>query len=192
MITDRFFGKQGAFATDLAARTENEGSKAVWAQRSGTLPRPWLNPQVTEIHPGYTVQHEHWQINSCDVPHAQPWLDCMAYRIENKSGSFVYCGDSGSCTEPEELIRHTNVLLHWLYRLSSETSSDFITRKSPPADDIAKMAERAKVGKLLFTHLRPHMNTPQHHKDILHNARTQYKGHVSIAEDLDVINLAEA
>lgn len=42
---------------------------------------------------------------------------------------------------------------------------------------------------MLFTHLRPHMDTEQHHSDILASARNHFTGSISIAEDIDVITL---
>lgn len=113
----------------------------------------------------------------------------MAFRIQTQASSFVYCGDSGYCKELEALAANADVLLHWLYRLTSETSSDYITKKSPASADIAKMATKANVAKLLFTHLRPQMDTQQCHQDIVDEARECFSGDVAIAEDLDVITL---
>lgn len=151
-ITGKLFGRDGVFATDLTARTENEGSKAVWLARGGTLPRPWPAPKVTNVMPGFSASGDGWILQSCEVPHAQPYLDCMAFRIETPSGVFVYSGDAGPCAELEQLSQGADVLVHWCYRLAHETASAYIAARSPAPADIAAIAQRAGVKTLVVTY----------------------------------------
>jgi ribonuclease Z len=54
-ITDRFIGEHGAFALDIAARTESPASLAVYAARGGQGARPRPAPELNEIAPGDAV-----------------------------------------------------------------------------------------------------------------------------------------
>jgi len=102
-ITDKLFGPEGVFAHDLRTRTELAPSQMVWLSRGGELPRPWPTPEVTEIRPGFSLDRRGLRVLSREVPHAQPVLDCMAFRVEAGQGSLVYSGDAGLCDGLERL-----------------------------------------------------------------------------------------
>lgn len=188
-ITEKLFGREGVFATDLIARTENKGSQEVWVARGGTLPRPWPAPDLTEITPGFSYRGDGWDLTSCEVPHAQPHLDCMAFRIATAETSFVYSGDTGPSEELETLAAGADLLLHWCYRLSHETANAFIAAKSAPPPEIAKMADRIGVKRLLLTHFRVHMDTDEIHSQVLAELKANFSGPSEIAEDLMEIEL---
>ena len=188
-ITEKLFGKEGVFATDLTARCEFEGSQEVWMARGGAIPRPWPKPQVTQIQPGFSYQAENWTLSTCIAPHAQPYLDCMAFRIETADKSFVYSGDSALCEPVEALCDKADLLIHWCYRLSYETDFPTVTEFSPCAGEIAEMAERAGIKQVLLSHIRKHMDEADHHKSMLAEAKAHFSGRIDIAEDLMTIIL---
>jgi len=188
-ITEKLFGKDGVFATDLTARCEFEGSQEVWMARGGAIPRPWPKPQVTQIQPGFTYETENWMLSTCNAPHAQPYLECMAFRIETPNKSFVYSGDSALCAPVEALCDKADLLIHWCYRLSHETDFPTVTDFSPCAGEIAAMAERAGIKQVLLSHIRKHMDEADHHKSMLAEAKAQFSGKIAIAEDLMTIIL---
>ncbi len=184
-ITERYFGREGALAHDLRARTELGPSKEVWQARGGTLPRPWPAPVVTEITPGFAHDGEGWRLTSCEVPHAQPWLTCMAFRIETAAGVFVYSGDAGLDSDFEAFCQGADLLIHWCYRLDSAPVSEEMAALSPSPEDIAAMAQRAGVKDLILTHIRRGHDTDDIRKDALARA-SQAHTSVSIAEDQNV------
>lgn len=188
-ITDKLFGRDGVLATDLRARTEFSGSQEVWRARGGTLPRPWPEPAITEIAPGFTFEGNGWRLSSCTAPHAQPYLDCMAFRIDTERASFVYTGDTGLCDEVEALCRNADLVLHWCYRLREETDFPTVMEFSPHAGEIAAMEQRAQVKHLLLTHIRAHMDQDHHHAAMLADASAAFDGEVGIAEDLLRVSL---
>ncbi|MEO0402720.1 MAG: MBL fold metallo-hydrolase [Pseudomonadota bacterium] len=181
-ITARLFGEQGVFAHDLAARTEVPQSKEVWVSRGGTLPRPWPHPQITEITADHVADHradhmaglgaghgaghgadhgldqEGWHIAACEVPHAQPYLDCFAFRVTAQGRTFVYSGDAGPSDALDALAQGADLLLHWCYRLDSDTASAEMQALSPSPQQIVDMAERAGVPRVILTHFRRHMD----------------------------------
>lgn len=187
-ITDGFFGKTGVLAHDLRARTELGPSKDVWRARGGTLPRPWPAPDVTEIAPGFEYQGQGWRLRTCEVPHAQPFLICMAFRLETDAGVFVYSGDAGLTGAFEDFCAGADLLIHWCYRLDSADVPEAFAALSPAPIDIAAMASRAGAKRLVLTHIRRGHDTPDIHADALSRAGAAHPD-VSITEDLTVYEI---
>ncbi|MDD9910056.1 MAG: MBL fold metallo-hydrolase [Ahrensia sp.] len=189
-ITEKLFGRHGVFATDLIARTENPGSQEVWEERGGVLPRPWPEPHVVEIEPGHRIDAGLWCLSSCNAPHAQPQLTCMAFRLDTADASFVYTGDTALCDDVETLARGADLLIHWCYRMVGDEAHPFIRSMSPDAVEIAQLAGRCRVKQLLLTHLRTAMDDATSRDKMLYHMRAHFSGKADIAEDLMVIDLA--
>lgn len=183
-ITEGYFGPDGVLSTDLRARTELPASQQVWTSRGGILPRPWPAPEVVEIEPGFTISGEDWQLASCSVPHAQPFLTCMGFSVEAAGKKFVYSGDAGICDDLTALTRNADLLLHWCYRLSIDTIHPAIADKSPSPALIARMAANAGVKRLVITHFRVHMDSPESCQSALRDLAEHFPGRAEIAEDL--------
>lgn len=189
-ITEKYFGKEGVLAHDLVARTELKGSQEVWLARGGTLPRPWPAPEVTEIDPGFAYEGDGWRLASCEVPHAQPYLTCMAFSVEAEGKKFVYSGDAGPTDAFEAFITDADLLLHWCYRLSDEGDvSGFYRSVAPTPGEIAAMAERQNVKRLALSHFRVHMDAPEKHEHALRELAEAFNGPASIVEDLDTFEV---
>jgi len=188
-ITKKLFGEDGVFAHDLIARTENQGSQEVWLERGGTLPRPWPQPEITEIEPGFTFAGNGWALSSCSVPHAQPHLTCMAFRIDAGEKSFVYSGDAALCDELEELAQNADLLIHWCYRLAGDETNTYIRKLSPDPIEIAQLATRCNVKQLLLTHFRTSFDTPEMHEKVMQELAENFDGRAGVAEDLMVVEL---
>ncbi len=185
-ITKRFFGPDGALAYDLVARTELQGSQEVWLARGGRLPRPWPAPEVVEIEAGFSMVERGWEISSCAVPHAQPYLTCMAYALVAEGKKFVYSGDAGMSDTFAAFSQDADLLLHWCYRLSDQTDvSDFYKSTAPTPPEIAEMAARQSVKRLVLTHFRKHMDDPEKMQTALQQMQRACAAPCVIAEDLD-------
>ena len=188
-ISQGYFGKDGVLSHDLNARTGLRQSQEVWKARGGSLPRPWIEPRVTEIGPGFVHSESGWTLRSCEVPHAQPLLDCMAYAIECGGRKIVYSGDAGLCPQLAAMAQGADLLIHWCYRLSIDNTPDSIARLSPPPREIAAMAESAGVKKLILSHFRTAMDRPGGHESAMEDLAAQFSGTAAIAEDLDVYEI---
>ena len=159
--------------------------------RGGTLPRPWPAPEVVEISPGFGFEGEGWSLASCSVPHAQPFLACMAFSVVSEGIKFVYSGDAGLADDLEALAKDADLLLHWCYRLSDETDvSQFMREAAPTPPEIAAMAERVGVRRLVLTHFRVGMDEPERHAKALEELDKVFCGPSRIAEDLDTYTIA--
>lgn len=188
-ITKGYFGPDGVLAHDLRARTEFAPSQEVWTARGGTLPRPWPAPIVQEITPGFRYEGTGWRLSSCEVPHAQPHLACMAFRLECGGNSLVYSGDAGRCDALETLAQDADLLIHWCYRLDGESADPVMERLSPTPSEIADMAARVGVKRLVLSHFRTHMDAEGCHEAALAAMAERFDGPASIAEDLDSFTL---
>ena len=188
-ITDGYFGPNGVLAHDLRARTELLPSQEVWKARGGTLPRPWPAPEIVEIAPGDRFRANGWSLFSCEVPHAQPALQCLAFAVEAEGKKFVYSGDAGMCEDLKAMCSDADLLLHWCYRLDGEEAHPLMIPLTPTPSQIAQMAKTAGVKRLLLTHFRVHMDSPENHAAALEAMRSVNDGDCSIVEDLDVFDL---
>ena len=188
-ITEGYFGRDGVLSADLYARTELEPSQAVWLARGGTLPRAWPAPDVVEIKPGFSFQGNGWELKSCEVPHAQPAFDCMAFSVEAGGKKFVYSGDAAICDDLELLATDADLLLHWCYRLSGEEVHPALADMSPTPSDIARMASRARVRRLLISHFRIHMDSEEGHMSARSDLKAGFNGPSGIVEDLQVYDI---
>lgn len=188
-ITAGYFGRDGVLAHDLKARTELPQSQEVWVARGGTLPRPWPKPEVKEIKPGDTIKGNEWEIKSCSVPHAQPFLICMAFAMTHKNKKFVYSGDAGLCEELEKLAKNADLLLHWCYRQEGDKVTKNMEKITPTPKEIAKMAKRIKARQLILTHFRKHMDQPKKFKQSIITASKTFGKKVTVAEDRQKIKI---
>ncbi|MCG6902343.1 MAG: MBL fold metallo-hydrolase [Rhodobacter sp.] len=184
-ITEGYFGPDGVLSHDLRARTEFLPSQEVWKARGGTLPRPWPAPQVTEIPPDFTFSGTDWSLTTCEVPHAQPKLQCMGFALESEGRKFVYSGDAGICKGLTRLAADADLLLHWCYRLDGEAAHPMTLPLTPTPTEIARMARDAGAKRLLLTHFRIHMDAPDRHAEALAAMHAAFGKACAIAEDLD-------
>ena len=191
-VHDRYFGANGALAFDIEARVGNPGSQQVWVERGGDLPRPGPAVALTEIDATWSYETQDWRITCCEVPHAQPHLLCLAFRIDclTTGKSFVYSGDAARTEDLINLASGADLLLHWCYRLDGEQEGSFIARLSPSPSEIGQIAAEARVKRLALTHLRTRSDDDNRHAEILEHAASTFTGSIDIAEDLAVIELS--
>ena len=128
------------------------------------------------------------KIQSCLVPHAEPFLKCLAFRFDYK-GNLCIFRDAGLCDELSTLCKGSDLLIHWCYRMSYETKFKKVTEKSPSAKDIAKMAENNGVQKLFLTHMRAHMDKEENQIKMKEELKNNFSGISGIAKDLMVLKL---
>ncbi|MCJ7874695.1 MBL fold metallo-hydrolase [Phaeobacter sp. J2-8] len=188
-VSDRLFGSEGALFADLTARTEHAPSKEIWVERGGTLPRAWPAPDITEIAPGFEMPGDGWHLRSVEVPHAQPFLTCMGFRVDTPYASFVYSGDSGPCDALTTLAEGADVLVHMCFNLSQEARGPEWVAGSSGHLEIARTARDAGIRRVVLTHLRPHMDAPGVHQRIVSEMAEVFPGDIVIGEDLMVLEL---
>ena len=108
-MTNQLFGPDGVYGPDIRARVEHRSSLEA---RGGTLRRQRPAPRVTEIHAGSVIDGNGWKITVGHAQHVQPYLECLAFRLDSKEGSICYTGDSGATDTIVELAKGCDILIH--------------------------------------------------------------------------------
>ena len=94
-MTDLLFSPEGVYGPDIEARTRHRCSLDVYEARGGAGERARPDPEVREVGPGDVVEGKGWRVTVGEGWHFQPYLQCLAYRIDTDAGSICYSGDSG-------------------------------------------------------------------------------------------------
>lgn len=92
-FVDRLFGPDGAFKSDLAARTGHPESIEVYRARGGLGKRALPQTEVTEIKSGDEISGAAWRLKFFAVPHGQPYLACYGVRLESHGRIVSYTSD---------------------------------------------------------------------------------------------------
>jgi ribonuclease Z len=189
-MTEQLFGEDGVYGVDLAARIKHQSSLDVFVARGGALPRLRPAPIVTEVHPGSVVTGDGWSLTVGHANHVQPYLECLAFRLDTPDGSVCYSGDSGPCEELVELARGCDVLIHMNHHFSGTEPSPEYRAACGNHRDNAVIARRAGVRTLVLTHLLAQIDRPGVRERIVHEIQQEFAGQVIWGEDLMRLTLA--
>lgn len=183
-MTELLFAEDGVFGPDIRARIHHPSSLDVFRERGGEGERSGPSPRVREVHAGDVVGGEGWRVTVGHAVHVQPYLECLAYRIDAEEGSLCYAGDSGPCEDIVELARGCDVLIHMNNHLGGAEVSPSFREACGSHVDNASAARRAGVGTLVLTHLRPALDAPEVQERIRREIAEEYEGRVVFGEDL--------
>ena len=189
-MTRLLFSREGAFAPDLRARTEHKLSLDIYEERGGRLPRAWPAPEVHEIASTEVVKGGNWAVTTTSAIHAQPQLQCYAYRLDCDEGSFVYSGDSGPSRRIAELARGCDVLVHMCAYETGTELSDVHARTCCGHRELAAIAAEAGVKTLVLSHFNTKMTRPDNRARILEEMAAVYPGRIIWGEDLMTLTVA--
>ena len=190
-MTELLFSREGVFGPDLAARTELKLSQDIYEARGGVLPRAWPAPVVTELRSGDSAEDNGWKVRAVSVPHAQPVLVCLAYRLDTSEGSFCYSGDCGPNEPLVELARECDVLVYMTHYLSGTELSPELARTCGGHLEVAKAGQDARVKNLVVSHTTEQMDVPGVKERVIREMAEIYKGNLFFGEDLMEIPLAD-
>lgn len=192
-ITDRLIGEDGVYGLDIEARTQLSASLDIFEARGGTLPRLPPAPVVREITDGDVVEGKDWRVTVGTGWHAQPVLECLAYRFDTDAGSLCYSGDSGGvCPGIVELAKGCDVLVHMNHYYSGSEPNAAYRRFCGNHIDTATVARDAGVACVVLTHITGQIDKPGLRERILQEMAEIYKGTVIWGEDLMEIPVGQA
>lgn len=130
-----------------------------------------------------------WRIESALVDHG-PIEAAVGYRIEDGTHAVTISGDTAVCESVADLARDADVLIH--EALDPDRVRQELLAWNAATDAVGELAQRADVRQLVLTHAIP---TPRSHADerrLVELARAGgYQGEITVAHDLDRIELAE-
>lgn len=183
-MTSLLFDEAGVYDVDIKARIGHESSLDVFRERGGLLPRVRPAPVVAEIHAGTKIEGRGWTLTAGHAAHVQPYLECLAFRLDSDEGSICYSGDSGMCEELVELARGCDVLIQMNHHYSGTEPSSAYRAACGNHQDNAVMASRAGVKTLVLTHILPDLDRPGRHDEITREIQRVFSGEVVWGEDL--------
>lgn len=191
-MTEQLFGPEGVYGPDIRARIEHQSSIDVFRARGGSVPRKRPAPQVREVKPGDVIEGNGWKVRVGRATHVQPFLECLAFRLDAADGSLCYTGDSGMSDEIVELARGCDVLIHMNHYFSGTAPSPAYRAACGNHKDNAIVAQRADVKTLVLTHLLAQIDHPRIREQIVHEIQQEFKGKVVWGEDLMELTFAGA
>ncbi len=189
-MTEQLFGEDGIYGPDIRARIEHQSSVDVFRARGGTVPRKRPAPRVREIQAGDVVEGNGWKVRVGRATHVQPYLECLAFRLDAPDGSLCYTGDSGSSDEIVELARGCDMLIHMNHYFSGTAPSPAYRAACGNHKDNALVAQRAGVKTLVLTHLLAQIDHPRIREQIVHEIQDVFQGKVVWGEDLMELTFA--
>jgi len=180
---DDIIGPNGLFRDDIRARIEHPTSHAVFQNRGGTLPRPGPRVKSTELSAGDSVSEAEWRVTAGHAQHVQPYLNCLAYRIETDRSSIVFTGDTEPCEEVVDLAKGAQILLSMCWDFQSRMEEKNEARGQTGTLGAAEMAREAGVGHLVLVHHGPQLDEAGAREAALADAKSIFEGMVTFAEE---------
>lgn len=191
-MTELLFGEEGVYGPDIRARIEHESSVFVFQERGGKPPRKRPAPQVREVRAGDVVEGAGWKVTVGKASHVQPFLECLAFRLDSDEGSMCYSGDSGGvCEEVIELARGCDVAILMNHYLSGTEPTPSYRAACGNHKDNAVIAQRAGVKTLALTHVLAQIDRPGIREQIIREVKQVFPGQVIWGEDLMRLTLTE-
>ncbi len=183
-MTRLLFAADGVFGPDIEARTTLEPSVQVFESRGGTRPRKRPDPLVRQLATGDVVEGSGWTLNAVSVPHAQPALECLGFRLDAPGGSFAYSGDAGPSSAFARLAEGSDVLVHMTYQISGTAPGPEWTRGAAGHLEAAQVAANAKVRTLVVSHVSNQMDVPGVRERLIKEMAEIFEGNIVWGEDL--------
>ena len=192
-MTDLLFGEEGVYGPDLEARTKHQLSLEIYKARGGEGERLKPAPIVTELEAGSIVEGNDWRVTTSYSWHAQPYLNCLCYRIEGEGGVLCYAGDSGGkCPGVIEAAKGADVLIVMNSFYTGTEKSEPYRKGVGSHLDNAEIAKEAGVGTLVLTHLSPQIDKPGIRERIVREIGQVYDGNVILGDDLMEIEVSSS
>jgi ribonuclease Z len=174
---------------DIAFRTEGETGFG-----------PFIGGEVIEVRGGQVVEGRGWRARCEEVEHGHglgftpAFLDrwtCLAWRIEAEGKIFCFSGDAVMCDGLLRAADRADLHLQCCYLPSSALASPHMRSLGAYtlacSDTAGKIAERAKVERLVLTHFR--QTTPDALAEIESDVRRDYTGPIELSNDLGTFEL---
>jgi ribonuclease Z len=187
-IAQQLIGENGIYALDIEARTRHEMSLDIFRARGGQLPRKPPAPVVRELAPGGRIECNGWSVTVGSGWHAEPYLNCLAYRFDAGGRSVCYSGDSGGvCPGIIELAAGCDVLIHMNHFYSGTEPSEAYRKSCGNHVDTARVAKEAGVSTVVLTHFTEQIDRVGVRERIIAEMAKVFDGNIVWGEDLMVV-----
>lgn len=184
----RLLGPDGAFFDDWNARIKHPASHTCHANRGGKLPRTAPETPTHDVeHAGLIASGENWQVEADFVPHVDPWLKSLVFRVKTPDGTVVFTGDAGPSEILTDFCRNAeNLVICCAFRGSPEKSiADAVTG----VNDVASMAEETQPQTVILTHTTSAFSPPGNREDAIVQIGRRFDGRIIFADEKTTISL---
>jgi ribonuclease BN (tRNA processing enzyme) len=150
--------------------------------------------EPTEFENSYTYRDDNVTIEAFRVCHGD-WDYAVGYKVTTPDKTIVISGDTTYCPIIEEKAQGVDILIHEVYSeksLMKDQTPEWQTYHKAfhtSAEDLAKIANKAKPKLLVLYHQITWGNTPR--EDALNELKGFYKGKIHDGRDLDVIKIPD-
>lgn len=182
-IIQKLIGPDGAFADDWKARIGCPVSQSVHANRGGSLPRPEPKLKVKDVSSGEVFQHENWKVTALPVPHVEPWLTSIAYRVEGDFGSIVFAGDTGPHAPLADFASGADVFVANCWNHQEIMDGDGEAPGQTGTMDAATFARDSGAKLLILTHTGPNLCKPGSREKAIRDIATLFDGDIVFGEE---------
>ncbi|OJJ43492.1 hypothetical protein ASPZODRAFT_135956 [Penicilliopsis zonata CBS 506.65] len=180
---ERLIGPHGAYQPDYYSRMHWSTCTNIYTSNGGTLPRQPPAYHAMDIVPGYVMTVGSATVTAGYAAHAQPYLDCLAYRFDTPAGSVVFSGDTEYCKSIVELAKGADIL--FCMALGDNRSSYTAMAGVTDSRDAGRIAADAEVKRLVLTHQAGGANRDEE----IRWAGEVFNGEVVFGDELLVITL---
>lgn len=189
-LTDRILNPEyGAWAPDWVSRTKHPASLALYESNGGILPRRGPDVRPQDIEAGTTIEGDGWRISSAVAEHFQPFLDCLAYRLDTPDGSIVFTGDTQPCDSVAALAEGADVMFSMCWDLQDDLDRSPLREGQSGTRDAGTMAQRAGVRRLVLTHTEPQIAHGAGREAAIEDASSVFDGEVIFSDELTAITV---
>ncbi|MCB1547288.1 MAG: MBL fold metallo-hydrolase [Hyphomicrobiaceae bacterium] len=184
-MTSLLFAPDGVYGPDIAARTKHQCSLDIYQARGGIGERAPPRPRVKEVEPGDVIEGKGWKVTVGEGWHFEPYLKCLAYRIDTPDASLCYTGDSGGvCPGIVSLAAGVDVLIHMNHFYTGTEPTAAYRKACGNHLDTAKVAAEAGVGAVVLTHITHQIDHPGLRERIIKEMAAIFSGDIIWGEDL--------
>ncbi len=156
-FVDRLVGATGVFSPDVVSRQQHPVALHNYLMRGGSLPRPGTKVQGHDIESGHRIKTDAWEATAIQVPHLEPYLISLAYRIDTDEGSLLYLGDAGICPELIEQAKGVDTLITGILGWNTREGAKPDAHHDISADipDVVDVATKAGISRVIGIHGAP-------------------------------------
>jgi len=183
-IVDMLFGADGAFDADLRARSESPAAQRIYMSRHGKTRDRMRIVAIDLLTEGPIHESAGWRVSAARMPHTQPFMESLAYRVDSGDRSVVISGDTAPSAAMEAFAAGADVLLHECTRPDDDLIRLGLEHHHTGPIALGAIAQRAGVATLVLTHFSIEHGAPGSVERMATEVRRHFTGETVVGSDL--------